>query len=85
MLAGQSDTLFEPASLLMNTPTPSIENPAQENMLQKYQERFENLSPQDRVIKFCTDAGFLTTIEVGQYLMTKDTEEFSQFRVSCLS
>ena len=28
--------------------------------------------------KFCTDAGFLTTVEVGQYFMTKDTEEFSQ-------
>ena len=25
------------------------------------------------------DAGFLTTFEVGQYLKTKDTEEFSQF------
>ena len=27
----------------------------------------------------CIDAGFLTTVEVGQYFMTKDTEEFSQF------
>ena len=38
----------------------------------------ERLSPLDRVIKFCTDAGFLTTVEVGQYFMTQDTEEFSQ-------
>ena len=30
------------------------------------------------MIKFCTVAGFLTTVEVGQYFMTKDTEEFSQ-------
>ena len=38
------------------------------------------LNPQqNRVIKICTDAGFLTTVEVGQYFMTKDTEEFSQF------
>ena len=29
--------------------------------------------------KFCTDAGFLTTVEVGQCFITKDTEEFSQF------
>ena len=29
--------------------------------------------------EFCTDAGFLTTVEIGQYVMTKDTEEFSQF------
>ena len=47
--------------------------------MQRYQERIEKLSQQDRVIKFCTDAGFLTTLEVGQCFMTKDTEEFSQF------
>ena len=47
--------------------------------MQSYRERIENLSQQDRVIKFCTDAGFLTAVEVGQYFMTKDTEEFSQF------
>ena len=29
--------------------------------------------------KNCIDAGFLTTVEVGQYFMTKHTEEFSQF------
>ena len=27
----------------------------------------------------CTDPGFLATVDVGQYFMTKDTEEFSQF------
>ena len=79
VLAGQSDPLFEPASLLMTTPTPSTEVPAQEILLQKYKERVERLSQQDRLIKNCTDAGFLKTVEVGQYFMTKDTEEFSQF------
>ena len=30
------------------------------------------------------DAGFLNVIEIGQYFMTKDTAEFSQFRaVAC--
>ena len=29
--------------------------------------------------KFCTDAGFLTKVEVRQYFMTMDIEEFSQF------
>ena len=33
-------------------------------------------SQQNRVIKISTDAGFLTTVGVGQYFMTKDTEEF---------
>ena len=31
VLAGQSDPLFEPASSLMTTPTPSTKDPAQEN------------------------------------------------------
>ena len=30
------------------------------------------------------DAGFLNVVEIGQYFMTKDTAEFSQFRaVAC--
>ena len=78
VLAGQSDPLFEPASLLITTPTLSIEIPAQENLLQKNKERVERLSQQDRLTKICTDAGFLKTVEVGQYFMTKDTDEFLQ-------
>ena len=79
VLARQSDPVFEPAKLLTTTPTPSIEIPAQENFLQKYKERVEKLSQQDRVIKICTDAGFLKTVQVGQHFMTKHTDEFSQF------
>ena len=30
-------------------------------------------------MKICTDAGFLKTVEVGQYFMTKHTDEFLQF------
>ena len=30
-------------------------------------------------IKICTDVGFLKTVEVGQYFMTKHTDEFLQF------
>ena len=72
VLAGQSD-------LLITTPTPSIETPAQENLLQKHEERVEKLQQPDRLIKICTDAGFLKTVEVGQYFMTKHTDEFLQF------
>ena len=35
----------------------------QENVLQRYQERGERLSQQNRVIKFCIDVGFLTTVD----------------------
>ena len=45
----------------------------------RYGERIEKLSQQDKLSKFCTDAGFLTVVEVGQYFMMKDTEECSQF------
>ena len=82
VLAGQSDPLFVPTSV-MKTCTPLTDDPAQEkDLLQRYQERVERFSQQNRVIKLCADAGFLTTVEVGQYFMTKDTEEFSQFTVS---
>ena len=79
VLAGQSDPLFEPVNLLIMTPKPSTEIFAQVFLLQKYKERVERLSQQDRVIKICTDAGFLKTVEVGQHFMTKHTYEFSQF------
>ena len=39
----------------------------------------EKLPQPDRSIKICTDAGFLKTVEVGQYFMTKRTDEFLQF------
>ena len=64
----------------MKTNIPLTDDPAQEkDLVRRYRERIGKLSQQDRVSKFCTDAGFLTTVEVGQYFMTKDTEEFSQF------
>ena len=66
----------------MKTPTLSTDDPAQEDLLQKYKKRVERLSQQNRVIKIGTDAGFLTTAGVGQYFMTQDTEEFSQFTES---
>ena len=39
----------------------------------------EKLPQPDQLIKICTDAGFLKTVEVGQYFMTKHTDEFVQF------
>ena len=76
-MAEQSDPFFAPADLSIMAPTPSIEILAQENLLHK--ERVERLPQPDRVIKICIDAGFLKTVDVGQYFMTKDTEGFSQF------
>ena len=56
----------------------------QDLLLQQYGERIEKLSQQDQLSKFCVDAGFLNVVEIGQYFMTKDTAEISQFRaVAC--
>ena len=55
------------------------DDPANQNfLLQQYGERFEKLSQQDKFSKFCMDAGFLN-VEIGQYFMTKDTADLSQF------
>ena len=81
-MAEQSDPLFAPADLLITKPTRAIEILAQENLLQKHKERVEKLLQPDRLIKTCTDAGFLKTVEVGQYSMTKRADEFSQFTES---
>ena len=59
------------------------DDPAYQNfLLQQYEERIERLSQQDKVSKFCMDAGFLSVVEIGQYFMTKDTgEQF--YAVAC--
>ena len=75
----QSSSSFVPNVIKTNVPLNNDDPAHKEFLLQRYGERIEKLSQQDKLSKFCTDAGFLTTVEVGQYFMTKDTEEFSQF------
>ena len=56
----------------------------QDLLLQQYGERIEKLSQQDKLRKFCMDAGFLNVVEIGQYFMTKDTGDLTQFNtVAC--
>ena len=57
------------------------DDPANQDLLLQ-RKRIEKLSQQDRVIKFCMNAGFLNVDEIGQNFMTQDTEEFSQFRAA---
>ena len=79
VLVGQSDPLFAPANLVILTPRPSIEiHSCTGKLLQNCKARGERLPQQDRVIKICIDAGFLKTVQVGQYFMTKETDEFLQ-------
>ena len=54
------------------------------NDFQQYIERIESVSPESKVSRFCKEAGFMRIVEVGQYLVTKDTGDFRQFRsVAC--
>ena len=70
VVEGHSNPLFVPS--VMEPHTLLTDDIAQDDLLQRYQERVERLSQQNRVIEFCTDAGFLKkTVEVGQYFMTK--------------
>ena len=75
----QSSSSFVPNLINTNVPLNNDDPTHEEFLLQRYGERIEKLAQQDKLRKFCTDAGFLTIVEVGQYFMTKDTEEFSQF------
>ena len=72
VLMGQSIVLSEIKAVV------SLENdiPSHQNLLlQRYEERIELLSQENKVSKFCMDAGFIHVVEIGQYFMTKDTEE----------
>ena len=61
------------------------DDPANKDLLlQQHGERIEKLSQQDKLGKFCMDAGFLIVVEIGQYFMAKDTADLSQFHaVAC--
>ena len=61
------------------------DDPAYQNfLLQQYEERIEKLTQQDKLRKFCMDAGFLSVVEIGQYFMITDTGDLTQFHaVAC--
>ena len=61
------------------------ENPMNDQIIcQQYIQQVESLSPENKVSKFCKEAGFMRVVEVGQYFVTKDTGSLSQFRsVAC--
>ena len=83
VVGGQSSFSFVPSVIKTEAPLDCDDSARKDLLLQQYGERLEKLSQQDKLSKFCVDAGFLN-VEIGQYVMTKDTEEFSQFHaVAC--
>ena len=81
VLMGQSIVLSEiQAEVPLENDIPSHQN----LLLQRYEERLKLLSQENKVNKFCMDAGFIHVVDVGQYFMTKDTGDFRQIHtVAC--
>ena len=69
MVMGQSIVL---SAIKTEVPLDCDDATNQDLLLQQYEERIEKLSQQDKLSKFCMDAGFLSVIEIGQYFMTKE-------------
>ena len=81
---GQASSSLVLSVIVIKTEVPlDCDDPTKQDLiLQQHGERIEKLSQQDKLSKFCLDAGFLNIVEIGQYLMTKDTAEFSQFHAA---
>ena len=76
MVMGQSIVL----SAIKTEVSLDFDDPACQNfVLQQNGERIEKLSQQDKLSKFCMDAGFLSVVEIGLYFMTKVTGDLTQF------
>ena len=79
ILVGQSIVLGEiKAEVLVH-----YEDPRDDQIiLQQYVQQVESLSPENKLSKFCKEAGFMRVVEVGQYFVTRDASEFKQ-TVAC--
>ena len=77
--SGEPDVLMRQSIVLceIKTEVPlQNENYSNHQILwQQYEERIRSLSQESKVSKFCMEGGFVHVVEVGQYFMTKDTEE----------
>ena len=45
-------------------------------ILQQYFQQVKSLSPENRLSKFCKEAGFMSVVEVGHYFVTRNASEF---------
>ena len=79
ILVGQSIVLGE---VKAETPVHNGDPMNDQIIWQQYIQQVESLSPENKLSKFCKEAGFMRVVEVGQYFLTKDTGEFQQ-TVAC--
>ena len=79
ILVGQSIVLGE---IKAEVPAHDEEPREDQIILQQYFQQVEPLSPENRLSKFCKEAGFMRVVEVGQYFVTRNASEF-QHTVAC--
>ena len=75
ILLGQSIVLGE---IKAGVPAHDEEPRDDQIILQQYVQQVESLSPENRLSKFCKEAGFMRVVEVGQYFVTRNGSEFQQ-------
>ena len=81
ILMGQSIVLGE---IKAEAPLQNENSMNDQIIWQQYIQQVESLSLENKVSKFCKEAGFMRVVEVGQYFVTKDTGSLRQFRsVAC--
>ena len=81
ILMGQSIVLGE---IKAEVPLQNEDSMNDQTLWQQYIQQVESLSLENKVSKFCKEAGFMRVVEVGQYFVTKDTGSLRQFRsVAC--
>ena len=75
VLEGQSIVLGEVKAEALAREEPEDSN----ILLQKYFQQVQRLSPENRLSKFCKEAGFMSVVEVGQYFVTRNASEYSAY------
>ena len=67
VVGGQSSSSFVPSVIKTEVLLDCDDLANKDLLLQQKGERIEKLSQQDKLSKFCMDAGFLNVVEIGQY------------------
>ena len=70
-LVGQSIVLGE---IKAEVPAHDEEPKDAQIVLQQHFQQVESLSPENRLSKFCKEAGFMRVVEVGQYFVTRNVK-----------
>ena len=80
ILVGQSIVLGE---IKAEVPVHDEDPRDDQIILQQYVQQVESLSPENKLSKFCKEAGFMRVVEVGQYFVTRNASEFLLRSVAC--